>query len=176
MSIKHGTNRYYPRGNPAGGWGELFRFDPNTAIFPASAPAAAASRNEHPLVAFDDTTDENVVFIGVMSADYLGENLTVDIHWVAATAIVGAVKWNVAFEALAGLDIDGDGFAAIQTETSITNGTSGIETITSITFTQAQADAIAANGAFRMRLTRDADNAGDTMVGDAQFLAGSIWQ
>lgn len=147
---------------------QLFGFEANQAIYPASSPAAATSRNEHPLLAYDDTTDENVVFIGLMPQDYLAGNITVDIHWVAASATTGDVKWDVAFEALAGLDIDVDGFAAVQTATDTTNGTSGVETITSITFTQAQADAIAASGAFRLRVTRDTA-VGGNMVGDAQI-------
>ena len=92
--------------------GQLNRYDPNEATFPASAPAAASSRNEHPLIAFDDSTDENIVFHGVMSRDYSGGSLTVDLDTVAASATSGAMKWNVQFERIApgGQDIDSDGF------------------------------------------------------------------
>ncbi len=78
----------------------------------------------------------------------------------------------MAFERIApgGQDIDSDGFDAIQTVTDTTNATSGIVTRTSITFTQAQADSIAAGDAFRLRVTRDANAGGDTMTGDAQIL------
>lgn len=155
----------------AGGGGvQLFRFNANDATFPASNPAGATSRNEHPLLTFDDTTDENVIFHDSMSRDYAEGNLTVDIDWVA-TVTTGNVKWDVAFERIApgGQDIDSDGFAAIQTDTDATSGTSGVVTRTSITFTQAQADSIAAGDAFRLKITRDASVGGD-MSGDAQIL------
>ena len=155
----------------ANGGNQLATFDPNMATFPATAPAAATSRNEHPLIAFDDTTDENIIFHYVMSQDYAEGNLTVDIHWLAASATTGDVKWNVQFETLAplGQDWDNDSFAAVQTVTSTTAATSCIATRTSIPLTRAQADTISKGGAFRLRVTRDADDAGDTMVGDAQI-------
>ena len=151
----------------------LQNWDANDALFPAAAPAAAASRNEHALLAFDDTTDENVVFAGTIP-EYMpaSANVQLIIHWVAASATTGNVKWNAQVERLAaaGQDIDADGFAAAQTVTTGTNATSGIITKTTITFTNAQADAIAAGDALRVKVTRDADDAGDTMTGDAQVL------
>jgi len=151
---------------------QLFSFDVNEAIYPASNPAQAGSRNGHPLLDFDDTTDETIIFNGKMSRDYAGGNFTLDIDWVAASAIIGDVKWDVSFERVApgGQDIDSDGFAAIQTATETTSGTSGVVTRTSITFTQAQADSIAAGDTFRLKITRDASVAGD-VVGDAQIRA-----
>lgn len=151
---------------------QLFRFNANDATFPASNPAGAASRNEHPILTFDDSTDENAIFHDSMSRDYAGGNLTVDIDWVAAPSVTtGDVKWDVSFERIAagGQDIDSDGFAAIQTGTDTTSGTSGVVTRTSITFTQAQADSIVAGDAFRLKITRDTSVGGD-MAGDAQVL------
>lgn len=161
-----------------GGGNQLASFDPNMATFPATAPAAAASRNEHPLIAFDDTAAENIIFHGAMSQDYSAGNLTVDLSWIAATATTGDVKWNVAFERMndGGPDLDADSFAAVQTVTDTTNATSGIIKKTSITFTQAQADAIAASDAFRLKVTRDAAAGGDTLVGDAQLVMVQIRQ
>lgn len=148
----------------------LATFDPNTATFPATAPAAASSRNRHPLIAYDDTTDENVIFHGMMSQNYSAGSLTVDLTWLAASATTGDVKWDVAFERMdaGGLNWDVDSFAAVQTVTSTTNADNKIATKTSITFTRAQADAIAASDAFRLKVTRDTSVAGN-MVGDAQL-------
>lgn len=148
--------------------GQLFRFEANQATYPGSVAAAGTtSRGERPYIAFDDTTDESVDFHGTMSHDYAGGPFSVDIHWLGEIATSGVGKWNAQFEAQAGQDADSDGFAAVQTATDTTNGTSGIETITTITFTQAQADAILAAGAFRLRLTRDT-SVGSNMVDDAQ--------
>lgn len=157
---------------------QLASFEANEATFPATAPAAATSRNEHPYLNYDDTTDENALFRKVISEDYSGGNLTVDLYWVAASATTGDVKWNVAFERLAagGQDVDSDGFAAAQTGTSTTDAASGVHTKTSIAFTQAQADAIVAGDPFRLKVTRDADDGGDTMTGDAQLSFVQIRQ
>jgi len=141
----------------------------NDAIFPATTPAAAASRNGHALIAFDDSVDEVIILESVLPEHYDGGPVQVLLHWIAATAIINDVKWNAEFERM-NTDLDADSFAAAQTTTDTTNGTSGIITVTTITFTQAQADAIVAGDAIRIRLTRDADAVGDTVVGDAQLL------
>jgi len=80
--------------------------------------------------------------------------------------------WSIEFErnAPGGDDIDSDSFAAQQIATSTTNGTSGIITRSTITLTQAQADAIEALDSYRMRLQRVVGDVGDDMVGDAQVL------
>ena len=72
--------------------------------------------------------------------------------------------------------VDADAFAAQVTGTSTTSATSGVVTRTSIALTNAQADAIAAGDAFRLRVQRVATDAGDTMVGDAQALRVGISQ
>lgn len=161
-----------------GGSSQLNRFDANDALFPATDPAGGLGRNGHATLVFDDTTDENVIFEGIMSEDYLLGTMTVDIDWVARSATTGNARWGVSFERLAsGLqDIDVDGFAAVRVTTSPASATNGVITRSSITFTQAQADSIAAGEAFRLKLTREASNAGDTVVGDAQPLRVMIAQ
>lgn len=143
----------------------------NNAQFPSSDPAVADSRNGHPILAFDDTTAESILWSENMPNDYDGENVNVDIDWTAETATTGGVTWGVEFEVNApgGNDIDSDSFATQQTGTSTTNATSGIITRTTITLTQAQADAIAANDAFRLRVQRVTGDGGDTMTDDAQI-------
>lgn len=147
---------------------QLARFNANDATFPASSPAAATSRNEHPLLGFDDTTPENVVLHDSISLDYSAGSITVDVTWVASTATTGDVVWGVEFEA-GSPDIDADSFAAQQTGTDTTNATSGIDTVTSISLSQAQADSIAAGIPYRLRVQRVATSGSDTMSGDAQI-------
>jgi len=156
----------------------LDEFDANDATFPAAAPAVANSRNAHPILAFDDILEENVVFHNVMSRDYSGGNILVDIDWIAATAITGGVTWGVEFERVipGGQDIDSDGFAAQKTATGTANGTSGVVTRTTITLTQAEADAIVAGDSHRLRLERVTADGGDTMIGDAQVLSVIVRQ
>lgn len=156
----------------------LDSWDANLVTFPASAPAGATSRNGHPVLTFDDTTAENVVIHDVLSADYATGSVSVRVDWVAATATTGAVVWGIEVErdTPGGQDIDADGFAAQQTATSTTSGTSGIVTRTTITLTQAQADSWTAGDAYRMRVQRVAANGSDTLVGDAQVLRVSMVQ
>lgn len=161
-------------------------FTPNDAIFAAingqTGIAGIEGRNNHPLLTFIDTAaapadNENAVFASAFPILWIvGNDLEVRIDWVAATAVIGDVKWNVAFEALAAgaQDVDTDGFAAIQTATDTTNATSGVITRTSIPFTQAEADALAPGVTYRVQVVRDANDVGDTMVGDAQLAELSI--
>jgi len=159
---------------PGGGGGgsQLAFFDANMATFVGSTIPAAASRNGHPILAFDDATLEEVIFNGVMSKDYSDGNFTLDIDWVAKTATTGDVVWGVEFERMAagGHDIDSNSFNTQQTETSTTNGTSGIITKTSFALTQAEADAITAGDGYRLRVQRVGSNGSDTLSGDAELL------
>jgi len=77
--------------------------------------------------------------------------------WAGAqTATTGVIKWDVQFESIGtDLDIDADSFAAAQSGSATVSGTSGIATLISITFTNAQADGITANDPFRLLITRD---------------------
>jgi len=152
--------------------------DANNALYPSSNPAGAFSRNGHPIIVFDDTTAENVIFTNSVGSGYSGDDITVNIDWVAESAITGGVTWGVSFEANAegGNDIDSDSFATQQTGNSDTNATSGIITTTSITLTQAQADSIAAGDYFRMEVERVVSDGDDDMVGDAQILSITITQ
>lgn len=151
---------------------QLFEFDANMAILPVSSPAEAISRNEHLLVAYDDSIVENTIYHGVMSRDYNAGNILIDLHWISATVTSGDVVWAAAFERIAdrGHDIDVDSFAEKINITATTSDTSGIVKKTTIILTQAQADSIKANDAFRIRVQRVATDAEDTMIGDAQLL------
>jgi len=162
----------------SGGMKQLVSFNMNVATFPASNVAAAFSRNGHPIVNFDDSSDESIIFHGIMSKDYADDNIIVDLDWIAKTATSGDVRWGLEFERMnaGGHDLDADSFNTQQVGTSTTNGTSGIITRTSITVTQAQADAIAAGDSFRLRVERVATDAADTMTGDAQLLRVNLRQ
>jgi len=151
---------------------ELSKFDANNAIYPSGNPAVADSRNGHPIISFDDTVAENVLFDSIIPSNYNAGNISFDIDWVAASAIIGGVTWGIEIEGNVpgGTDIDSDSFAAQQTGNSTTNGTSGIITRTTITLTQAEADAVAASDSYRVRVQRIVSDGGDTMVGDAQIV------
>jgi len=140
---------------------------PTTSVYPT-----LDIRNNHPVLDFDDSVAEFAAFESVLSPDYAGGGLTVEIYWTATSATTGDVKWSVAFERQdIGTDLDANSFAAYQTATTTTSATNGALVKTTITFTDgAQMDSLAAGEAFRVEVVRDATNAADTMVGDAELL------
>jgi hypothetical protein len=94
--------------------------------------------------------------------------------WVAATsATSGNFVIDAAVERIqeGTTDIDSDSFAAVNSVTQAVNGTSGVPVKATITFTDgADMDSLAAGEAFRIKITRDANNASDTATGDMELL------
>jgi hypothetical protein len=148
-------------------------FTPMMAEPPASAPAAIDLRNGHPVVAFDSTTDEETVFTSVLPQHYAGGGITVHVHWTSNTTS-GTARWQTSFESLASQDIDSDGFATANSGGTACNGTSGVQTTTSIAHANGgEIDALAVGDPYRLKIRRDADGTTgtDDMAADAQILA-----
>ena len=136
---------------------------------PAAAFATLDVRNAHPVLDFDAAADEDAVFGSVLPRHYAGGGLTVTIHWTATSATTGDTVWNATIERM-NTDLDADSFPSVQAATTTCNATSGIIATTAITFTDgAQMDSLAVGEAFRLKITRDANAAGDTMAGDAEL-------
>ena len=139
---------------------------------PATAFATLDTRNSVAVLDFDDTTDESAVFVGVIpEAASLGSGLKIRLHWAATTATSGDCIWDVSLERMT-TDIDSDSFDTIASATATTNGTSGILTVTEITLTTI--DSVTAGDGYRLKVTRDADNASDTMSGDAELVVVEV--
>jgi hypothetical protein len=140
---------------------------------PASNYATLDFRNQHPVLDFDDTTQEAAIFTGVLPRSYAGGGITVYLHWAATSATSGTIGWDVSFERIgaAQQDTDSDGFASAQTVTAAAvDGTSGNVTITNVAISNgANIDSIAVGETFRIRVRRDVAN--DTAAGDAELLA-----
>lgn len=139
--------------------------------------ALFGTRNQHPVLEFDTTTQWSAVWSGIMPQHYAGGNLKVYVTWAAATAITNTVGWDVTFERVLAetLDIDADSWATAQTITAATvPGTAGITKTTSVTCTAGEAgtDSIAAGDVFRLRVRRDVAN--DNAAGNAQIVAVEI--
>ncbi len=150
----------------------LLTFTPLHNEPPASNPATLDTRNSHPVLDFDASTNEDAVFSAVMPRHYAGTTgITVYIHYAMSTATSGDVDWDVAFERIGDQqqDIDSDGFAAVNSVDNTTvPGTSGNVDIVNVTFTDgADMDSVAVGEGFRMKITRDASS--DTAAGDAEL-------
>jgi hypothetical protein len=157
-----------------GGGMSPITFKPYDSEPPASNYPQIDTRNNHPILAFDQTTVETVYFTGVLPNTYTGNGLTVDLDWCAVPTS-GNVGWNVAIEAISGQDIDSDGFASDNAVAGVAvNGTSGIKSRSTVAITNgANMDSLAAGQPFRLRVKRDTST-GSNAAGDAQLLAVHI--
>jgi len=148
----------------------LCSFFPTDNEPPAANYATLDTRNEHPVLDFDATTNESAIFSGIMPAHYAGGGVTVYIHYSMTSAEADTVDWDVAFERIGDqqLDVDGDSFAAVNSVDDTTvPGTTGLVDVVSIAFTDgADMDSVAAGEQFRLKLTRDASS--DDATGDAE--------
>lgn len=144
---------------------------------PASNYATADFRNGHRVLDFDSASDEIAVFKGIMPLHYAGTiGVEVILSWVSPQT-TGNVVWMAAFEKIGGegQDIDSESWSADNSVTEAPNTTSGIPEDTPITFTDGgDMDDVAAGQEFRLRITRDANNASDTLAGDAELLSITI--
>jgi hypothetical protein len=139
---------------------------------PSTAFATLDTRNSIAVLDFDDATDESAVFVSIIpEAASLGSGLKIRLHWMATTATSGNVVWDVSLERMT-TDLDSDSFDTIASGTAAANGTSGILTVTEITLTTI--DSVTAGDGFRLKVTRDANNASDTMTGDAELVAVEV--
>jgi hypothetical protein len=151
----------------------LLIFSPWSNEPPAASAAAYNTRNGHQVISFDAASDESAVFAAIMPRHYSGGGVTVYLHVTDTndTNAAHASYWDVAFERLTAQDIDSDGFASAQSGHVHPNGTSGIPVVLAIPFTDgAQMDSVAAGEAFRLKVTRDANNASDDWANDAELL------
>jgi len=143
----------------------------------AATPALLDTRNSHPVLDFNDTTNWSAVFSAIMPQHYAGTTgVTVYLHYAMSSAVADTVDWDVAFERIGDQqqDLDADGFAAVQSVDNTTvPGTSGLVDIVSVAFTDgAQMDSVAVGESFRLKVTRDAVS--DDATGDAELVKVEI--
>lgn len=141
---------------------------------PSSNYATLDTRNGHPCLDFDATTQETAIFSAVMPQHYAGGNIVVYIHYSVTTATTGTCGWDVTIERIGDqqLDIDADGWATAKTVTAVTvPGTTGNVDVVNVTLTAGatDTDSVAAGELFRIRIRRDVAN--DTTSGDAELHA-----
>lgn len=139
------------------------------SVPPGTNYAGLDIRNNHPVLYFDDATEWAIYFEWLLPRHYAGGGLTILLHWLGKTATSGDVKWGTSIER-ENTDLDADSFAGENTGTGTANGTSGIETVTSIAHTDgAQIDSMVVGDAYRLKVARKAADGADTMTGFAQL-------
>lgn len=151
----------------------LIVFDPRSHEPLAANSAGFDTRNQHPVLDFDDTTKQFAVFSAVMPQSYsAATGITVKLHYAMSSAVTGNTDWDVEWERIGDqqLDIDGDSFAAANSvDTTTVPGTTGLVDVVTITFTAgADMDSVVKGDSFRLRVSRDAPN--DSASGDAELV------
>ena len=155
----------------------LLIFHPYNNEPTATVYATLDTRNQHPCLDFDASTNESAVFSSVMPQHYAGTTgVTVYLHYAMSSAVADTVDWDVAFELIGDqdLDIDGDSFAAVNSvdDTTVPD-TAGLVDIVSVAFTDgADMDSVAVGDSFRLKVTRDAVS--DDAAGDAELYKVEI--
>ena len=141
---------------------------------PATNFATLDTRNSIAVLDFDDTTDESAIFVSVCpQGASLASGLSITLIWTASTATSGACVWDASLERMT-TDIDTDSFDTAASITATTNATSGVPNYSTITLTTI--DSLTAGDGFRLKINRDANNANDTMTGDAELIAVEVQQ
>jgi hypothetical protein len=124
-------------------------------------------------LAFDAATDETAYW-KFLADNYGSGNLTVDIFWYADTATSGDVIFDVGVAAITpntdSQDIETKAFATVNSVTDTHLGTTG-QRLHTATVTVSNLDSLAAGDYVMLKLNRDANNASDTMTGDAIVVA-----
>lgn len=138
---------------------------------------AATPAEGVPYLAFDSASDENADFQCILARAYAGGGLTLYLHW-ASTATTGDVVWNAAIRRIAddAEDINTTAHSYdFNTVTATTASAAGELDYATLTFTDgADMDSVAVGESYILRIRRDADNASDTMSGDAYLVAVEI--
>lgn len=120
-------------------------------------------------LAFDAAADEACYWI-VDAINYGSGNLTLGIEWYADSASTGDVVWGAQIAAITPdsdtQDVETDALATAQTVTDTHLGTTG-QRLHRAALTITNLDSLAARDRLSIKVYRDADNAADTMTGDA---------
>lgn len=146
--------------------------EPAAAQFLSSAfPALVKNGSNFPVagLAFDAASDE-AAFWTLIATSYGSGNLTVRVFWYADTATSGDVIFEAQLAAVTvntdTQDIETKSLATVNNATDTHLGTTG-QRLHSVDITVSNLDSLAAGDFVALRLARDANNASDTMAGDA---------
>lgn len=150
----------------------LLIFTPLSNEPPASNFATPDTRNAHPVLDFDDTTNESLIFTAVMPQNYAGGGITVLLGYSMTSAITNDVFFQFQIERIGDeiQDVDADSFINTNFSVDTVPGTSGhVKYITRLVTDGAALDFVVAGDLFRIKILRVAADAADTATGDAEL-------
>lgn len=150
----------------------LVDLSPQCSEPPPSGAATPDVRNGHPVLDFDDSTDEAAVFTAVVPWHYAGGGITVYavVSFTSDVDPAHAGQLEVSFERIgdAQQDLDADGFAAAKDLALTVPATCGLTEVGNVAFAGAEIDNIAAGELFRLKL--NCDTSDSTFSGDLELL------
>jgi hypothetical protein len=153
------------------GTSTLYNWDAVQGQQPSANAAAFDTRNLQPVYDFDKTTNESLVFRGMIpeGADLSG-GVQVRIY-TTSPQTSGNIIFTAAFERC-NTDCDSDSFATgVDSAATATNATSGIPTVITVSLTSSEIDGLAAGEMFRLKITRNATSVSDTVDDDIELHA-----
>lgn len=140
-------------------------------------PGASTPAENFPVYLFNATTDDHLDFYCRLFVNYTGGGLSVALPWAADSATSGNCVWAAAIRAMVD-DTDDMDVSHTYDYNSITvaaASAAGEIVYDPITFSSgADMDSLAAGEYFVLRVKRDADNASDTMTGDAYIIPAVV--
>lgn len=130
--------------------------------FPSTSTASPKRVNGNPVVSMTNSGTSNVVNYRGKAFDYGAGTITAKIRGRCPVATSGTIRIAVSIERQnAGMNPASDSFAASKNVDLTASGTAGQIVEASVTFTQAEADALADGEMLRIRCTRDNTVAGN---------------
>lgn len=148
-------------------------FVPQGGEPPSANFATNDTRNLHPVLDFDATTNESIVFSWVLPRHYAGGGVTVYLHYSMETATTLTIDWDISIEQIGNeaQDIDADNFGTV---TSIDNttvpGTSGNVDIVSGNISDANMSSPVVGDGMRLKVLRDAVSDDAANDGELRFV------
>jgi hypothetical protein len=154
----------------------IARFTASDGELNVGTPATLGSRGTHPVLDFNDTTQNTAVFRTIVpNFTNFTTGLYVFVYWVAA-ATTGTVGWDVSFERITinTQNLNSDNFETAVTIPAVTvPSTAGVLARTFATFSLAQLPTGLVSGdMIRVRIRRDVAN--DNAIGDAEIVGVEI--
>lgn len=127
---------------------------------------------------FDGSSTERI-FLKFMPYNYGSGDITVTIHWYAASATTGGVTWECALAAMTpntdSGSVEAKAFATVATATDTHLGTTAKRPMSvDVTLTGAALDSVAAGDLAWLRVSRLPTDGGDTMSGDAVLVGVDV--
>jgi len=157
------------------------QLDPTAATFLTSAfPQMVRNGTNFPVsaLAYDAATDEAAFWVvRAVSYGVSNPNVTITIDWYADTATSGVVVWEIQLAAITpdtdSGDVEAKALATLQTVSDTHLGTTG-QRLHRCSVAMTNLDSLSADDDLWIRVARDANNAADTLTGDAHLVLATV--